>query len=682
MTLRPPRNRAQRHISITRPKTHSPQSTGLFLLLLLAFPAILPAQAPLKGKTSEVNVSSLDEVQGQNTGSQAADRLSLEELLDVKVTSAGQKEQKLSDVASAIAVINADEIRRSGATTIPDLLRYVPGVEVSQANNMDTSVAIRGFGGIFSSKLLVLVDGRSIYNPIYAGVDWGFQRMMMENIERVEIIRGPGATVWGANAVNGVINIITKDARDMQGGFVSGSYGTKEQGAGSFRYGFQPTQDLNVALYGQYENIGASQPLQNVPGYDELQNGLIGFRADYRPSSDDHFRLSSEGWDTHAGNRWFGFAPTPAFTVKGDAQNANFIYEHTFDEGNQLTFQSYYDRFYRESDGVFSAGTVQTADVQIRHTLPLEIFSIKQELTYGAEYRFVDDKNGDTQTVTWLRDRHDQTFSLFVQTDLHLVEETLILTLGTKYDHNDYTGNEIQPSIKLLWKIDSKNTIWGSISRAVREPSIVNYEATLPGQIIGNQQLDSEDLTAFELGYRVEPIKEVSLDVAFFYNRYENLISAFILPGSVVPTFEQFQNAQTYGVEPSIKAQLQPWWRVSGSYSLLQFHTDNSGVPGGVIDPNIPLEKVDPQNQFSIRSSFDLPCDIDIDLGGRYVDNVGGAKSYFAMDLRVGWRPSANWEISLVGQNLLAGNHLENPNQFGNTTYVSPEVYGKVVFKF
>ena len=190
--------------------------------------------------------------------------LSIDQLLNVTVTSAGQKRQKLSDVAAAITVLNSDDIRRSGATNIPDLLRYVPGVEVGQANNGDASVAIRGFGGLYSTKLLVLVDGRSIYDPIYGGVDWAYQRMMMDDIDRVEVIRGPGATIWGANAVNGVINIITKDAQDTLGGLASGVYGTKEQGIATFRYGFQPAKDLSLRLYGQYENEASGEPTPDV----------------------------------------------------------------------------------------------------------------------------------------------------------------------------------------------------------------------------------------------------------------------------------------------------------------------------------------------------------------------------------------------------------------------------------
>src|SRR5258708_4245631 len=235
----------------------------------------------------------------------AVDGLSIDDLLNVTVTSAGQKEQKLSDVAAALTVISSTDIERSGATNIPDLLRYVPGVEVGQGNNSDTSVGIRGFGGVFSSKLLVLVDGRSIYDPLFGGVDWQFQQMMMENIERVEVIRGPGATVWGANAVNGVINIITKDSADTQGGLISTIYGTKNQGTGSFRYGLTPMQGLTLRLYSQYQNIATSDSLPGNPTYDDGRNITGGFRADYRPDSDDHFRLSSDVQTGEAGDAQF-----------------------------------------------------------------------------------------------------------------------------------------------------------------------------------------------------------------------------------------------------------------------------------------------------------------------------------------------------------------------------------------
>jgi iron complex outermembrane recepter protein len=611
--------------------------------------------------------------------------LSIDDLLNVTVTSAGQKEQKLSDVAAALTVLSSDEIERSGATNIPDLLRYVPGVEVGQGNNSDVSVGIRGFGGVFASKLLVLVDGRSIYDPIFGGVDWQFQRMMMENIDRVEIIRGPGATVWGANAVNGVINIITKDSQDTQGGLVSTVYGTKEQGTGSFRYGLAPAKGLTLSLYGQYENIAASAPLPGHPQFDDGQTIVGGFRADYRPGSDDHYRLSSDVLTGHAGDATFfgGILVPPTYNQTGDDENVNFVWEHNFEPDNQLTVQSYYDRFARgyDPEDISSQAIVETVDAQVRHTLPLQLLPMKQELTYGIEYREVSSELVDSKTLTFVRKtRHDQTFSAFAQTDLHLIEDVLTLTMGSKIDHNDYSGLEIQPSARLLWKVDGKNSLWWSVSRAVREPDNLDFDTG--GEINGNNNLKSEVLTAFEFGYRVQPAQWLSVDISTFYNSYDNLIGEFLPPGSVVPTFEQFQKAQTYGVEPSFTAQVQPWWKMTGSYSMLSFHTDNSNVPVGYIYVATPLETIDPANQFSLRNSFDLPNHISIDVGARFVDKIAGANGYFAGDVRVGWKPSKNWEISVVGQNLLSSNHVENPDQFGNAVYIGPQVYGKVTFKF
>jgi iron complex outermembrane receptor protein len=622
-----------------------------------------------------------------NSGSQDLGGLSIDALLNVTVTSAGQKEQKLSDVAAAMTVLNSDDIERSGATNIPDLLRYVPGVEVGQASNTGVSVTIRGFGGTYATKLLVLVDGRSIYDPLFGGVDWQYQRMMMEDIDRVEVIRGPGATIWGANAVNGVINIITKDARDTQGGFLSTVYGTKEQGIGEFRYGFQPTDGLSVRLYGKYENVAASDPLPGIQQFDELQNGLIGFRADYHPSSDDHVRLSSEASSTRTGDVQFLVPGNPGnyYNETGGGENVNFVYEHNFDTDNQLTVQSYYDRFTRTTDPALQLSNlkVQTADLQVRHSLSLNLLPIKQELVYGAEYRLVDSQLGNTNVISWDRSsRNDQTFSLFAQTDLHLIDNVLTLTMGAKYDHNDYSGNEVQPSVRLLWKIDNKNSLWWAVSRAVREPDTINVDPVAPGVITGNTNLKSEVLTAYEMGYRVQPIPELSLDIAAFYNNYDNLIESYFQSGSFFPVYEQFQKAQIYGIEPSFTAQLQPWWKLSGSYSLASFHTDNSGIPGNFTPQGSSLDDIDPTNQFSLRSSFNLPNNIDIDVGGRYVDKIAGANGYFAADVRVAWRPTPNWEVSVVGQNLFDADHVENPNVFGNAAYVGPEVYGKVVFKF
>ena len=619
------------------------------------------------------------------SGNQDIGGLSIDELLNVTVTSAGQKEQKLSDVAAAISVITSNDIERSGATNIPDLLRYVPGVEVAQSNNSAVSVGIRGFDGVFDSKLLVLVDGRSIYDPIFGGVDWQFQRMMMDNIDRIEVIRGPGATVWGANAVDGVINIITKDSTDTQGGLVSTIYGTKDQGTGSFRYGLAPMQGLTLRLYGQYENISDSSPLPENPKFDDGQNIVGGFRADYRPDSDDHFRLSSDVQTSQAGDAQFfgGALFPPTYNQTGDDENVNFVWEHNFESDNQLTVQSYYDRFARNSDpgDLAISAKVQTADVQVRHTLPLHLLPIKQELTYGIEYREVSSELTPSRIVGWSPlGRDDQTFSAFAQTDLHLIDDVLTLTMGSKLDHNDYTGFEVQPSVRLLWKIDSKNSVWASVSRAVREPAIADDDVT--GGFVGNPNLKSEVLKAYEFGYRVQPMEELSFDISCFYNDYNNLIEDFTPPGLFLPEVEQFRKAQTYGVEPSFTAQIQSWWKLTGSYSLLETHFDNSGVPAGFIYSTTPVEAVGPTNQFSLRNSFDLPNHISIDVGGRFVDKVAGANGYFAADVRVAWKPTDNWEVSVVGQNLLEANHVESTGLFGDAAYVGPEIYGKIVFKF
>jgi len=618
-------------------------------------------------------------------GTQDLGGLSIDDLLNVTVTSAGQKEQKLSDVAAALTVITSDDIERSGATNIPDLLRYVPGVEVAQVNNSAVSVGIRGFDGVFDTKLLVLVDGRSIYNPLFGGVDWQFQRMMMENIDRVEVIRGPGATVWGANAVDGVINIITKDSADTQGGLVSTVYGTKEGETGSFRYGLTPTQGLTLRLYSQYENIAASSPLPGNQEFDPDRTVMGGFRADYRPDSDDHFRLSSDALTSHDGDAQFqqGFLLPPVFDQTGDDENVNFVWEHNFESDNQLTVQSYYDRFARNTDpgDLFVSAKIQTADIQVHHSLPLHLLPIKQELTYGIEYREVSSELNPSRIIGWSQPgRDDQTFSAFAQTDLHLIDDVLTLTLGSKLDHNDYTGFEVQPSARLLWKINSTNSVWASASRAVREPAIVNFDAT--GDINGSPNLKSEVLKAYEFGYRVQPMEELSFDISCFYNDYDNLIEEFVPPGSFFATYEQFQKAQTYGVEPSFTSQVQPWWKLTGSYSFLNSHADNSGVPVGFTTLTPPGEANGPTDQFSLRSSFDLPNHISIDVGGRFVDKVAGANGYFVADVRVGWKPTPNWELSVVGQNLLDSDHVESPGQFGDQAYVGPEVYGKVAFKF
>jgi len=642
-------------------------------------PSNATAHPPVDSKTTDSDI-------------QAVTGLSIEQLLNVTVTSASQKEQKLSDVPAAMTVLNADDIRRSGATTLPDLLRYVPGVQVGAVNNSNTSVTIRGFSNAYASKLLVLIDGRSIYDPLFGGVDWQYQKIMMENIERVEVIRGPGATVWGANAVNGVINIITKDAKDAQGGQVGAILGTKDQGTGNFRYGFKPAKDMDMYVYGQGINEASTTPHQaNIGSYDGDQDYLGGFRTDYRPNADDHFRLSSDYASTKTEDARFDSLTSyrtlssPLIHEMGDADNVNFVWEHNIETDNQVTLQSYFDHFTRSSEpsGYYASDSVNTYDVQVRHTLPIELLStMKQELTYGVEYKDVSAHMSDNDYATWTRHNvGNQTVSLFAQTDMHIIDDVLTLTAGSKYDHNDYSGNEVQPSVRLLYKVDDRNSLWWSVSHAVREPAVVDSWLVTPAA--GNPGLKSEELNAYEMGYRVQPEQWLSFDIATYYNDYNHLIETYLPPGSIQPTFEQFQKAQIYGIEPSFKAQVQSWWMFSGSYSLCKFHSDDTSVPGNyTYAGGTPLNATDPQNLISLRSSFDLPENIEIDLGGRFVDKIASANGYFVGDVRVGWRPTDNWELSIVGQNLFMADHIENPGVYGNATYVGPEVYGKVVYKF
>ena len=651
--------------------------------------------------------------------------LSLEELMDIEVYSVSKKKQKLSESAAAVYVLSQEDIRRSGATTIMDALRLVPGVEVSNLNRQIYSISVRGFNDRFSNKLLVLIDGRSVYTPLFAGVYWDVQDTVLEDVERIEVVRGPGGTLWGANAVNGVINIITKSARDTQGTLASATIGNEELGTYTVRQGMKFGENGGLRLYAKYFTRDDFEGQTDGEGRDSWSNGRAGFRSDFALSDTDEATVQGEFYsgdvysqvqDPIIGLPYVG----PVRRDRSDYSGGHLIARWSRDlgEGERVEVQAYYDRTDRQADG-FNYYR-DTVDVDFQHMRPV---TDNMDLIWGANYRYHNDDSRESfQFALNPVSRDTQVFSGFIQNEFRLFDEKLRLTLGSKFEHNDYSGFEYQPSGRFLLKATETQTVWGAVSRAVRTPSRVEQDITINAAafpsdptdptsvpvlavIQGDRSFDAEDLTAFELGYRASLAESVSIDVAAFYNDYENLrsIVADLNPDdtlALVPSTDPLPfhlkqisrgtnqgEGTAWGAEVGADYVVNDTWRLRAGYSYLQLDIDE---PANALDTGV--ETSSPHNRAFLRSLATLPGGIEFDTTLRYVDSLSTVSrgvrtrvsSYVTADVRVAYELMDGLEISIVGQNLLEAEHPEfgeSPFAGGAPTEVERSVYGRIVWE-
>ncbi|MGE0267077.1 MAG: TonB-dependent receptor plug domain-containing protein [Candidatus Omnitrophota bacterium] len=613
--------------------------------------------------------------------------MSLEELMDMEVYSASKKTERLFNSPSATYVISNDDIRRSGATNLPDLLRLVPGVNVQRLDSSTWDISIRGFNSsIFSNKVLVLIDGRSVYTTLYGGVFWDIQDVMLEDVDRIEVVRGPGGTVWGANAVNGVINIITKKAKDTQGGLITAGGGSEERGFTSMRYGWE-SDDWYYRAYSKYFNRdnGFSTRGNDI---DEWSVSRGGFRADK-----DNITFQGDFYDGYA-RQWVTLTKFTQPYKRQEIermkmQGGNLMFKYQDDE---LFWQVYWDATYRRSD-TFN---------ERRDMIDLEVNRLlyileNHEINVGAGYRLNTEALSGTPTL----DVHDagnpdQVFSLFIQDEIKWLEDRLTVILGSKFEHNIYTNFEFQPNVRVSYDLNDTNMVWAAASRAVRTPSRLETDGSINGHssgvlfsnVIGSHDLDPEELKAYEIGYRTQPRENILLDFTAFYHDYDRLI--VFIPGQLVAgplgvslfTLPQVNGAhgKSNGFEMAADVKLKKWWTVKGSYAFVKLHLQP--------DPNVNdfsltrvIQNGVPHHTFSLRSSFDLPRQWEFDTVLRYVDAIkhGSIKPYTAMDVRIS-KSIKNWEIALVGQNLLEARHKETSAGF--PTQVERSGYLKITFKF
>jgi iron complex outermembrane recepter protein len=652
-----------------------------FLAILVMI--LLPAAAHASG-TNNVDLSEVP----------------LEQLLNMDVTIL-RGHDTLSKIPAAISVVTSDDIRRSGAMNIPEALRQVPGMDVAQLDSSEWGVSARGFNDEFANKLLVLQDGRTVYSPLFSGVFWDTPGTMMEDIDRIEVIRGPGSTAWGANAVNGVINVITKDARDTQGWLTSAGAGNIDQGFINARYGGQFGSNVFYRVYRTYQNNDSFPQPSGREADDSWRIGRAGFHLDWYQDDANLLTLQGDGYVGSMDQTFTVFDITsPTFTRQEpavmDVRGANVLgrWTHTFSDTSELKAQVYYDRTSREAN-IFGEKR-DTVDLDLQHNFSL---GERNSILWGFGYRYTTASMSGSPTVMFVPpDDHLHLFSSFVQDEVALVPDRVKFTMGTKIEHNDFSGWELEPGGRVAWTPDDRNTVWGSISRAVRTPSRSDEDVHFnqiqqtpfgPAvlQISGNRGFQSEKLMAYETGYRVHPWEKVSFDLASFYNVYTDLRSLKMGPGFpfIPTTFENGMHGETYGVEAAATVELTPWWRLNPSYSLLKMKLHTSRRSTDAVSAPL-AEGENPQQQFSLHSGMDLPKNISLDATLRYVDSLPSlqVRSYVTMDARIAWRPTKNLELALVGQNLFAPQHAEfRPTQIQDQPADVPRsFYAKVTWKF
>jgi len=636
-------------------------------------------------------------------------RLTLEELMDIQVTSVSKGEEDISKAASAIFVITQEDLRRSGVNTIPEALRMVPGVQVAQIDSSTWAISARGFNSRFANKLLVLIDGRSVYTHVFAGVFWDEQDLVLADVERIEVIRGPGGTLWGANAVNGVINIITKKAQDTLGGQVSAGGGNLDRFVGSIRYGEKIGDNAAVRVWGKYYNRNNLDDLQGNSAPDEFETGRGGMRLDWDASEANSFTFQGDvfagEYAVKTSNAVTSLVPLTTSDLTQDAQirGGNFLtrWQHRFSESSDMALQFFYNRDHRNSL-LLKKLLVDTYDLDFQHRFQL---GSRHEILWGLGHRYIQDSFENSIGISYFPDRNlNYVSNAFVRDKIALIPDHLYLTLGSKLSINNYTGFEFQPSARLAWTPNDKHTVWAAVSRAVRTPSRSGDSGrfnaavvTLPGPIPavaviqGQLNFESEDLLAVEMGYRVRPHERLYFDIAAFANIYDDLQSFEVeapIPGVPVELPIVTRNrleGETYGVELAATWDATDWWRLNGAFTWFQMDLRKDPIS---TDQNVVgFEGNDPEFQWNLRSHIDLPSNWEFDQMLYYVDALKSqqVRSYFRLDLRLGWRPAKNIEVSLVAQNLLDNQHQEwgvDRIQTNDRNLVERSFFGKLVLKF
>jgi iron complex outermembrane receptor protein len=592
-------------------------------------------------------------------------RMSLEDLGKIEITSVSKKQERLDDAAAAIYVITQEDIRRSGATSIPEILRLAPNLQVAQVDASQYAISARGFNSTTANKLLVLIDGRSVYTPLFSGVFWDVQDVLISNIERIEVISGPGGTLWGANAVNGVINIIRSKSSRTQGGQVHAGVGNAENGT-DVHYGGTLGEAGSYRIYGKKFNRDNTQRANGSDVPDAWHQERAGFRTDWSANGDE-FTLQGDAYQGVIDQANFADK-----TISGGKLMAHW--NRMLNDGASLEVQSYYDHTRRIYPGTFGE-SLDIYDVEAQHSF---IWHKTHNVVWGLGYRYSRDAVSNTALLAFLpADKTLTLANIFIQDNIAL-SDRLTLTIGTREESNNYTGAENQPNVRLAWKPNEQTLLWSAISRVVRTPSRIDREFFVPGTSPyttygGGPDFQSEKLTAYEIGYRIEPSVQTTFSISTFYNVYDKLRS--LEPTGSTTIFANRMKGDTYGIETWGSYSINEWWQVKAGYTLLRknlrFEPGSGDITGVQAAGN------DPGYQWSVRSLTNLSHGMDVDFTVRAVGSLPNpdVPSYVVLDGHWGWKISPTMDLSLSGFNLLNKRHAEfgappNRSVLGRSVYV------------
>lgn len=605
--------------------------------------------------------------------------LTIEELSNIEITSVSRHAEKLSSAPASIYVITAEDIRRSGVTSLAEALRLAPNLQVARVNTGSYAISARGFNNGIGNKLLVLIDGRTVYTPLFSTVNWDAQQVMLEDVERIEVISGPGATLWGANAVNGVINVTTRAAQDTQGGLVAAGAGNREKDVAA-RHGGKFGQDGSYRVYGIGFTRDNTVRSNGDAVADGRQTSQVGFRTDWGVSSHG-FTLQGDAYQGRSD-------PGPLGAPKISGANLLTRWNEQLSDGSNFHLQAYYDHTERD-DPLTYKDQADIFDLEFQHAFSL---GGKHSVLWGGGYRYA---RGDTQThfnsvnplpqVFMPASRNLQWGNLFVQDEVSLNPD-LSLTLGLKAESNVYTGVEYLPSARLAWKLGSDQLLWGAISRAVRAPARLDRDfylyLSLPGHALipvikGGPDFQSEIAKVIEIGYRAQPKSTLSYSITGFYSIYDKLRS-----GQPPPAFVQnMMEGSTYGLEAWCTIQATQDWRLSGGWTELR---ENLKIKPGSLDPTGPSALGnDPKHTWQLRSALNLTDRHQLDFTLRHVSALPNpaVPSYSALDGRFSWQLRRDLEVSLSMKNIFDSGHSEFSSAATASEY-GRSVFLKVLWRF
>ena len=674
--------------------------------LLCVFTALVITSTAHGQNQNPTSTPSTNQTQNENLSS-----MSIEQLMQLNVTSASKRSEPLDHLAAAIFVITQEDIQRSGATNIPDLLRMVPGVDVAQITANSWAISIRGLNALYSNELLVMLDGRSVYTPTFGGVYWDVLDVPLEDIDRIEVIRGPGGVAWGANAVNGIINIITKKTDKTQGGLVVAGGGNVDQGFGTVQYGGKLGSATEYRAYMKYFNQDHSPDPSGQSGGDGWHVLRSGFRLDSALSPKD--KLAVEG-DIYAGQEGYPTTYLPsisppqiqAIDLQADLSGGYLQadWKHVFSERSDTDLQISYDH-YRRND-ILREGR-STVDIDFQHHYA---WKTRQDIVWGIGYRdSVSNSEGGLTVSLNPADLNTQLFNLFIQDEIALVPDKLTLTLGTRIEHNYYTGFGNMPTARGSWQATAHQMFWAAVSKAERIPASTdtairfNFGGFVEPNgtpvleaILGNPNFQNENLIAYEAGYRTNIGNRFSVDIAAYYNDYQNKETEeplapfveFTPPPThlVIPfTFENLSSGETDGMEFAGNWKVTNRWSLSSGYGFdeIHFHTE----PGSHDTTSVPPEEGStPTHSAQLRSHVDLSHGLAWDTSAYFVDRLDfqNVPSYTRLDAQLTWQWTKQFTVSLVGQNLLQDHHQEwnITNEGYLPNLVKRSAYAKITWRF